>query len=194
MKGTFIIQIPEKYAISVPDAQGNETNPYFHPVVDRYATNLLKRGWKLRNGNNMLHAEVHDFTVQELLVLTNFEGTVEYFNPFIKVAEGNIDDEIPEGLPNRVYSHQVGVKEEEDLIDEDTGVVHTVEVPDYEDRIHTWRTWRDSTHPLGEPIKGFYYFMSATFGKTLASNELLTIHNSLSAELVDSIPETNGEA
>ncbi len=190
MQGTFIIQIPEKYAISVPDALGNETNPYSHPVVDRYSTNLLKRGWKLWNGNNMLHAEVHDFTVQELLVLTNFEGTVEYFNPFIKVAETDIDSEIPEGLPNRTY--QVEGDSEVIGIDPDTG--DEMLEPTYEDRIHTWRTWRDSTHPLGEPIEGFYYFMSASFGKTLTSNELLTIHNAPTAELVDSIPETNEEA
>ena len=189
MQGTFIIQIPEKYGISVPDAQGNETNPYFHPVVDRYASNLLKRGWKLWNGNNMLHAEVHDFTVQELLVLSNFEGTVEYFNPFIKVAEADIDSEIPEGLPNRTYQEQIGVETE---LDPETN--EEIQVPIYEERIHTWRTWRDSTHPLGEPIEGFYYFMSASFGKTLTSNELLTIHNAPTAELVDSIPETNEEA
>lgn len=189
MKGKFIIHVPEKYAISVPDALGNETNPDFHPVVDRYATNILKRGWKLWNGNNILHAEVHDFTVQELLVLANFEGTVEYFNPFIKVAEADIDSEIPEGLPNRTYQEQIGAETE---FDSETN--EEIQVPTYEERIHTWRTWRDSTHPLGEPIEGFYYFMSATFGKTLTSNELLIIHNSLSAELVDSIPETNEEA
>ena len=186
MQGTFIIQIPEKYAISVPDALGNETNPYFHPVVDRYASNLLKRGWKLWNGNNMLHAEVHDFTVQELLVLTNFEGTVEYFNPFIKVAGADIDSEIPEGLPNRTYQEQVGTEAE---IDPETN--EEIQVPIHSTKVHTWRTWRDSTHPLGEPIEGFYYFMSASFGKTLTSDELLIIHNSQTATLIDEMPVNN---
>lgn len=189
MQGTFIIHVPEKYAISVPDAQGNETNPYFHPVVDRYATNILKRGWKLWSVGDVLHAEVKDFTVQEMLVLNRFDGGVEYFNPFIKVAEADIDSEIPEGLPNRTYQEQVGTETE---LDPETN--EEIQVPTYQERIHTWRTWRDSTHPLGEPIEGFYYFMSASFGNTLTSNELLIIHNSLTAELADSIPETNGEA
>ena len=36
MKGTFIIDLPEKYIISVPDINGNETNPYFVTMLDKY--------------------------------------------------------------------------------------------------------------------------------------------------------------
>lgn len=176
MKGTFIISIPEKYVISIPDIQGNETNPYFNVLADKYATNMLKRGWKLWNDDNKLNAEVKDFVVQEMLLVVALEGTVQYFNPFIKVAEQFIDEVIPEGLSNRTY-----------FTTDMTDPYAPVEV----ENIHTWRTWRSPNHPLPAPIDvegiNYYFFMSATFGNTLTSDELMIIHQSENATLVDTI-------
>lgn len=175
MKGTFIIDLPEKYIISVPDINGNETNPYFITMLDKYCNNIIRRGWKVWNGNERIHAEVLSLTVEELELIDMFEGSVQYFCPFIKVAEEDIDTIIPEGLSNRTYIYDTGLLNEE-------GEAVTLE------QTHTWRTWRDDSHPLGDVVNGYYYFMSATFGATLPSKELMIVHNSESAKLVDEIP------
>lgn len=183
INGTFKISIPEKYIISDPDINGNETNPYFLTIADRYATNCLKRGWKLWNESDRLFAEVKRLRVDEFELIMMFEGEIEWYNPFIKVSEVDIDSEIPEGLPNRIYKVQIGTESD---IDPETNEEY--QIPIYEDNVHTWRSWRDQSHPLGEPINGFYYFMSATFGKTLTGSELFIIHNSPYCELVNEIP------
>jgi len=175
MKGTFIIDLPEKYIISVPDINGNETNPYFVTMLDRYCNNIIRRGWKVWNGGDRIHAEVLSLSIEELELINMFDGNVQYFCPFIKVNENDIDSTVPEGLSNRTYIYDTGLITEE-------GELVTLE------QTHTWRTWRDSSHPLGEIIDGYYYFMSATFGYTLSGEELMIIHNSASAELVDEIP------
>ena len=96
----------------------------------------------------------------------------------IKVVEENIDDEVCEGIPNRTYTETTIFTDEN-------------EQPVTVERIHTWRTWRDDSHQLGDSIEGYYYFMSATFGQTLTSHELMLIHNSANVELVDEIPTYN---
>lgn len=175
MKGTFIIDLPEKYIISVPDINGNETNPYFVTMLDKYCDNIIRRGWKVCNIGDRIHAEVLSLSVEELELINMFDGNVQYFCPFIKVGKNDIDSTIPEGLRDRTYIYDTGLITEE-------GESVTLE------QTHTWRTWRDDSHPLGEVIDGYYYFMSATFGYTLSGEELMIIHNSTSAELVDEIP------
>ena len=44
MIGTFKISIPDKYVISAPDQNGNETNIYFSKLADIYTSNIIKRG------------------------------------------------------------------------------------------------------------------------------------------------------
>ena len=153
--------------------QGNETNPDFNLMLDKYSTNVLKRGWKTEIIGNSAISYVQELNVQEFLMIMGFGGSVEYFVPFVKVAEADIDNTVPDGLPNRTYPICIS--------DCDT------ENPVTDTAVHSWRTWRDATHPLGEAIDGFYYFMSATFGSALTSRELMIIHNS-EADLVDEIP------
>ena len=176
MIGTFKISIPDKYVISAPDQNGNETNIYFSKLADIYTSNIIKRGWKVWNSDGRIHAEIMELTVDEFGILLSLEGAVEWFNPFIKVPEALIDAEILEGLSNRTYQVQ-------------TGIDPITEEPIYEDKIHTWKTWRDDSHPLADPIEGFYYFMSATFGRTLSTKELEIIYKNGTVFLVDSVPE-----
>lgn len=165
-------------------------NPDYMPALAEYIINMYIYGVKPVSQGEMTTADLSndaevDFDIDHFSMLMQLPGAkVEFYMPFIKVAELDIDSEIPEGLSNRTYQEQVGTEIE---VDPETG--EEIQVPTYEERIHTWRTWRDSSHPLGEPVGGFYYFMSAPFGNTLPSDELLIIHNSLTAELVDAVPE-----
>jgi len=168
MIGNYKVSIPSKYVLSMPDMQGNETNPDFNLMLDKYSTNILKRGWKTEIIGANAISYVQELSVQEFLMIMGFGGDVEYFVPFVKVAEADIDNTVPDGLPNRL---------------DDNG------------NARTWRTWRDAAHPLGDLIadengNNYYYFMSATFGQALKAAELLAIHNATDAELVDTIPET----
>lgn len=174
MIGKFEITIPQKYVISMPDMEGNETNPDFSLLLDKYCNNIVRRGWKVWDNSNNLHAEVRSLIVDELLLIRQYSGTVKYFNPIVKVAELEIDSEIPIGLPNRTYTIIVDNTDPEN--------------PVTEEKVHTWRSWRSPNHPLGEVFEGFYYFISATYGKTLTCTELLIIHQSATATLVDTKP------
>ena len=126
--------------------------------------NIIKRNWpyKITDDTNKVQATVMSLVLQEFLMIKQFGGKVDGYNPMIRVAEADIDNEIPEGLPNRT---------------------------DAEGNIRTWRTWRDDTHPLPEPedIDGtlYYTFVSYTFGKALTDDELLIIYNSPDAQLID---------
>jgi len=139
--------------LSMPAMDGSEQNPDYNLMLAKYSNNILLRGWKTRVVGSMGVSEIQDLVVDEFLLITAFGGGVKYFNPFIKVAEADIDNEIPEGLPNRTYSVCIEDCEEEE--------------PIMEERVHTWRTWRDANHPLSEPIEDeegnkYYYFMSAS--------------------------------
>ena len=109
MIGTFKISIPDKYVISAPDQNGNETNIYFSKLADIYTSNIIKRGWKVWNSDGRIHAEIMELTVDEFGILLSLEGAVEWFNPFIKVPEALIDAEILEGLSNRTYQVQTSI-------------------------------------------------------------------------------------
>lgn len=163
-------------------------NPNFDPQMFAYRDDLITQGIQPYRDNGYLVADIDtsrvSFNVNDFLLVISKGGEVKFFNPLVKVNELNIDDEIPEGLPNRTYQEQTGISI---TIDEETG--EEIEEPIYEEKIHTWRSWRDKSHPLGNIIDGNYYFMSATFGKTLSSDELMLIHNSNGVELVDKKPE-----
>lgn len=165
MTGLFEISIPEKYVISEPDLEGNETSINFNTLADKYCNNIIRRGWKVWNGDSSIHAEVKSLTVGEFLLICSFEGECKYYNPYIKISEEYIDNVIPEGLSNREYL-------DGDII-----------------KVHTWRTWRSSeeSYPL-QLIEGNYYFVSYSFGNTLTSQELMTIYNNQDSTLVDELP------
>ena len=119
MQGIFEISIPEKYVISIPDMEGNETNADFTPMLDKYCNNILKRGWKVWNGGPALHAEIHSLVVQEFLLILGFEGSIKYYNPFVKVEKVAINDEISEGLPNKTHTVVIDDSDPENIITEE---------------------------------------------------------------------------
>ncbi len=170
------ITLDGKYVLMQPDENGNNINPDYSPVLDMYAMNIVKRNWPYKiDDNNKVQATVMDMILQEWQMILAYGGSTRGYMPFIKVAEADIDNEVPEGLPNRTYEVCIADCEGEE--------------PVMETRVHTWRTWRDATHPLPEVSEdGYYYFVSYTFGKGLTDSELMTIYNSTDAELVDKIP------
>jgi len=184
------LTIPSKYIKKAPISG----NPDYISTLAEYATNMYIYGAKPISSGGIttvdltLDAEA-DFDIDHFNMLTQLPDIkVDFYNPFIKVAETDIDNAIPEGLSNRTYKEQVDTTIEKEI---ETG--EEIQVPVYETRIHTWRTWRDNSHPLSEPIEGYYYFMSATFGKSLSSEELYIIHNSIHADLIDYYPLVNNK-
>ena len=115
----------------------------------------------------MLHAEIKSLSINEFLLVCNFEGEVSNFNPWIKLHIDKINDPVPEGLSNRTY---IGI--------------------DGEEKVRTWRTWRSSEtfYPLYK-IGDYFYFISSTFGNTITSKELKIIHDLDGLELVEEIPQ-----
>ncbi|NHJ84884.1 MAG: hypothetical protein FK734_05450 [Asgard group archaeon] len=175
----IIVTIDEKYVIKYP-VSGTTS---YDEMVAAYRDNLLtwgilpKRvlrgdgGANLKadlNGNNIPFELTHF-----LMVMGLDNGNVENYNPYIKVSEADIDNEVPLGLLNRI-----------DISYDYTDPENPVEIQ----TVRTWRTWRDDNHPLSEPIDGYYYFQSNTFFNYLTSFELMIIYNNLDAELVDEIP------
>jgi hypothetical protein len=179
MIGLFEIGVLEKYVMSVPDENGNETNSDYNIQLVKHADNILRRGWKTWNGNGYINARVKTLTVNEFLLVMKFNGYVKYFNPYIKIAETNINNNVPTSLPNATYT--------ETVTDPETGKNTNTIIN------RTWKTWRDVNHPLSDPIEEYYYFISASYGISLSGNDLLTIYNSDDATLVDMIPENNSQ-
>lgn len=128
-----------------------------------------------------------DFDIDHLNLIMSFEGSqVEGWRPYVKIAEADINNEVPEGLPNRVYS---AIPEYED---EEGNVVS--EVPE---RVKTWNEWflnfsrngvqGNYTATLND---GYWYYNLnyVSLNDDINGTELLLIHNSVDAELVDSLP------
>lgn len=174
MNGIYKLHIPLKYVISYPAMDGSEQNPDYNLMIAKYCNNIILRGWKTESVGDMGISSVKSLIVDEFLLVLNFGGKVEFFSPLVKVAEADIDNQIPEGLSNRTYP----------VIIDDSDPAN----PITEERVHTWRSWRDTAHPLGSPIEGSYYFMSASFGKVHVDTELLIIHMHTDSTLVDAAP------
>lgn len=185
MKGNFEIKVDEKYIISQLQ-NGVQMNTYYSPDLDAYALNMAKRGWKLWNGDGRLHAEVKELTINEfLLVMSLDSGEVEYFTPYVKISEADINNEVLEGLPNRTYPAYTDPSDEE----------NPIEVPE---RVKTWNEWLLNYSMDGVQgnytatlIDGFWYYNVNGIYKGLqymTGSELMLIHNSVDAELVDEVP------
>lgn len=181
----YKIKINPDLLLKIKDRQPNQM---FNESLFAYRDDLLTQGIQPYRNGQWLCADIDtsraSFDIQDFLTVKSTGGRVEFYNPLIKVPVLNIDDEIPVGLSNRVYQVQIDTVTE---IDKETG--EEIQSPVYDDRIHTWKTWRDNAHPLGEPVDGYYYFMSATFGKVLTDDELMLIHNTPDIELVDNVPQ-----
>lgn len=180
------LTIPSKYIKKAPMTG----NPDYIEALAEYATNMYIYGAIPVSVNGITTVDLTndaeaDFDIDHFNMLSQLPGVkVEFYMPSIKVAEADIDNEIPEGLSNRTYQEQVGT-----VVTTDPETEEEIQEPVYETRVHTWRTWRDNSHPLPEPVEGYYYFMSATFGKTLLFEELKIIFNSSNVELVDGKPK-----
>lgn len=164
MRGHFKISILPKYIISIPDETGQETNEYFSSLLDKYSTNILKRGWKVYEDGDFISADVKSLTVDEFLLLMQFGGRAYNFAPGIKVEAININDAIPEGLPNRTY-----VNEDEETI------------------VHTWSSWHDDMHINFTYSDGSILISSMPFSTYLSDSVLLTIHNSPGVQLTEGV-------
>lgn len=158
----------QKYTIKSPVSG----NPDFDQIVSDYRDNLLTWGCTSRKEGDLIVMElingvsldINDF----LFITSKDDGDVFFYNPFIEIEQSHIDDEIPEGLPNRI-----------DTL--------TIDGVNSMERIHTWRTWRNSSYPL-EKIGEYFYSVSCIFGNTLSSKELLIIHSTDGVRLIDKLP------
>ena len=152
--------------IIIPYKYIDPTNSsFFNDEIYDWSVLMLNLAYPRQSIGERVHITSPNISIDnfhQTLALDN--GDVKNWAAWMKIAETDIDNEIPEGLPNR---------------------------DDGQGGIHTWRTWRDAGHPLPDPIEDpadglmYYYTITFTFGKTLTSSELLIIDNSADAELID---------
>jgi len=181
MKGTYIIQANEAYVI-----KGIDDTMFAHEVlpgitVDDYVLNMVKRGWKRWNGDGRIHCEAKELKVWEFLKVMELDkGDVIYFNPFIKIAESDFDNTLPEGLPNRIKAAVI----DPESPDSENPIILEPERP------KTWREWQIG-NIIPELIEGYWY-VNANYGNvngvTLTGTELMIVYNSNDATLVDEKP------
>ena len=151
---------------------------YYDQGVKDWSILMNDMGYPRTSVSDTVEATVPNISVNTFLKVSTLEkGDIKYWQAWMKIQDINIDNEIPEGLPNRTYEVCISDCETEN--------------PVYETRVHTWRTWRDVGHPLPDPLEDpndnlmYYYTLTYTFGQTLTMDELLIIHNSADAVLID---------
>jgi len=165
------IFFPTKY-IEVGD-------PFFNQGIKDWSTLMSELNYDRWTTGSLIHVKPDNISVQNFLDLMSMDDGGEYwYTCYIKVLDLDIDNEIPVGLPDREYEVCIADCE--------------TETPVMETRVHTWRTWRDANHPLGDPLEDpnnigtfHYYFVSYPFGTPLKDTELLIVHDSIDSELID---------
>lgn len=141
-----------------------------------------KRG----SSGDVMWMEINYLLLEHFLMIMELDGgKVEYFNPFVKVLDSAMDNEIPEGLSNRTYIKTITEATYDEEGNELTPAV-TEEV------VKTWRQWqRGNINP--QLYDDGYLYVRSNYGNfngaSLSSKELLIIHNSTDAELVDETPK-----
>jgi len=173
MKGIFEIKANEAYTIKGINQEMFNYELIPGMTVKDYVFNIIARGWKTWNGDNCIHAEIKELSVGEFLLIMSLDNSdVKYFNPFIKIATSALDNEIPEGITNRINPA---------VLDEGGNEITPAS-------IKTWREWVLQNYTITD-VEGYSYFLSAAgTGCSLTSEELMIIYNSTDATLVDEIP------
>lgn len=179
-----ISKIPSWYVIKSDeeDFSGTEGLTELVAQVRSYISNMVGYGKSvsLNTAGGYTSAELNgqaqsDFKLKHFLLVSDvIGGEVEYYIPYIKIADADMSNEVPEGLPNRLVPATY----------DEEGVELTPE------RVKTWTEWVQTNYTI-TTIEGYSYFRSNAGnyqGKSLTSSELLIIHNSTDAELVDSLP------
>lgn len=205
--GDVYIQIHEVFLVTKTPL-GKPNNPHFNNDAREVALNLAIRGNEREDGNGYittLRTNKNKFkklpkkntknpepeptiTVAELvqtmgMIYTDDEGNVFYpevymYTPFVKISIEDTDKLIPEGLSNRTKTVNIGTEEN----------------PVFEDQVKTWDEWFNppSTNTYYPIIDDHIYYVSyIPYGgiiEDVLGSELILIHNSLYAELVDAIP------
>ena len=145
----------------------NPNSPLYSDTVKEWSDYALSLGLQRETLGEQVKITAEDITVAVFLDIKALDNNkVEYFTCSIRVLDTDIDNEIPDGLPNR--------------IDPNTG------------NPHTWRTWHDEYHPLPAPLEDpenvgvyHYYLLSYPFGVPLTDDELMIAHNVADAMLWD---------
>ncbi len=97
-------------------------------------------------------SELTSYTLTDIFNLVDDEGDIENLPSYLIMPTTKLTEEIPEGLPNRIYSVE--------------------EV----DTIHTWETWRDNTHLIRYSLdETLATFGLNSFGEDLKASEIKII-------------------
>jgi hypothetical protein len=171
------IQMNEKYVIEAP-LSGNVD---YDPMAASYRNNLLTWGCTSKKQGDLVVMELINGVTLDVtdfqFIMSKDNGDIKYWNPRIKIAEANINDEVPEGLPNRMTA------EVWDYTDEENPVLIEPSRP------KTWVEWFGVNYP---PIiiEGYHYYVSVGGNKgfSLTGSELMIIHNTTGVELVTEMP------
>lgn len=141
----------------------NVRNPMYNKKLVTFRDNLvINWGVSLTRQGELLVAELRNLPFDKehfRLIVKLHGGSVQGYDPMLKVHKDNIDDKVPTNISN-ANNHQTN-------------------------DLHTWRTWRDECHLLNNPIKDYYYFNASSFGQTLTDKDLLLCDNATGVELFD---------
>lgn len=192
MKTNAIIEAHEGYVIKGVDP---DLYNYLLPngmTVKEYIENMVFRGWKRWNGDNKIHVNVKSLSVQEMLVLKTLrDGEVYNFHPFIKLNENDINNEIPEGLPNRLFIAIAEYTNEEGEL-----------VPELPEKAKTWQQWllnldRDNNSQTNVVSfinhEGYNYYYTQVYAngiENITGTHLMIIYTDGNSDvtLVDDLP------
>lgn len=182
---SIVVKVPIK-VVDKPLLDPN-SNPDYDEVIDAYLQQGTKFNWNRNEyfGHMWMEippARIREFKLAHFVKILEVGGTTMVgYSPYIKVPEGNINLPVSEGLSNRTYNVII------DNTDPENPVIET--------RTHTWATWRDVNHPLppalavvdaqGNPTGEVNYYFCTPFGKGLSGEDVLIIHQSQTAFLID---------
>lgn len=144
----------------------------WYPALGQRQGDIVKR--------SLAKLEVSDF----MMLIGVRDGDVSNYNPWVKVAEADLQNIVPEGLPERLITVVIDDTDPEKIVTEQQS--------------KTWYEWgrgfqtREQTESNMHLniIEGYAYFKptNGNRGKYLSGAELVIIHQGADSELVREMP------
>jgi len=189
LKSLYVLNRPIAGTIFSPELQQRVN------LLVKYLTNLYVYGVKPETSGGITTALLTkdaelEFDLDHFNLAMSFPATkIEGFKPFIKIAEGNINKQVPVELENSTYPEEFEIKEGDIVIHEAKP-----------SKLKTWNEYflnysRNGVQGNYTPelkYNGYYYYkvIGSKKGEALTGKELLLISADTAVELIMTLPKT----